>query len=278
LSFQTTKKNEEHEEEQKHQSGDMVRVSLGKRMRGSSSFHCHGVLPNWDDYPGDVRQAIAEAQEIFYPSSMYESLFDALGKKIYPRNYYAFLGNKIRQTSLFQLLGISHPRTRFYYGRNRQARICRDFPHPFIAKTPLGSSMGQGVFLIRNEAELESYLASHRPAYIQEYLPIDRDLRVVLIKGRVIHAYWRIHQTGEFRNNVAQGGRISFDSIPDEAIGFAIEVAVRCGFEEVGLDICQACDRYYVIEANMVFGLEGFRQKGLDIYSLLGDLERSGVL
>jgi ribosomal protein S6--L-glutamate ligase len=247
-------------------------------MRGSPAFHCHGVLPNWDDYPEEVKEAIAQAQEVFYPSTLYENLFEALGKKTYPRNYYVFLGNKIRQTSLFQLLGISHPRTRVYYGRNRQTRICGDFPYPFIAKTPVGSSMGQGVFLIQGEKALQSYLASHRPAYIQEYLPIDRDLRVVLIKGRVIHAYWRIHQPGEFRNNVAQGGRISFDHIPDEGLRFATEVAEGCGFDEAGLDICHAHGRYYLIEANMVFGLEGFRQKDMDIYSILRDLEASGLL
>jgi ribosomal protein S6--L-glutamate ligase len=247
-------------------------------MRASPSFRCCGVLPNWDDYPSEVKEAIAEAHEIFYPSVLYESMFDTLGKKTYPRNYYAFLGNKIRQTSLFQLLEISHPRTRVYYGRNRQAKICGDFPYSFIAKTPVGSSMGQGVFLIQSKDALTSYLARHRTAYIQEYLPIDRDLRVVLIKGRVIHAYWRIHQAGEFRNNVAQGGRISFDPIPDEALRFAADVAGRCGFEEVGLDICRANSRYYVIEANMVFGLEGFRQKDLDVYCILRDLERNGLL
>ncbi len=255
-----------------------VRVSLGKRMRASSSFDCHGVLPNWDDYPCRVKEAIAEAHEVFYPSSLFETMFQALGKNTFPRNYYDFLGNKIRQTCLFQLLGIPHPRTRLYYGRNRLIRISKDFPYPFIAKTPLGSSMGQGVFLIQCEADLGAYLNGHHPAYIQEYLSIDRDLRVVLIKGRVVHAYWRIHRSGEFRNNVSQGGRISFDHIPGEALHFAIDVARRCEFDEVGLDICRTNGRYYVIEANMVFGLQGFRQRNLDIYCILRDLEKDGLL
>jgi ribosomal protein S6--L-glutamate ligase len=255
-----------------------VRVSLGKRMRVSPSFHCHGVRPNWDDYDEAVKEALLGADEIFYPSPLYEDVFRSFGKATYPQNYYAFLGNKIRQTNLFQLLGISHPRTRVYYGRNRLARICRDFPYPFVAKTPVGSSMGQGVYLIKCEAQLADYLMSHRPAYIQEFLPLSRDLRVVLIKRKVIHAYWRIHQPGEFRNNVAQGGAISFDDIPDEALHFATDVARRCEFDEAGLDICHAHGRYYVIEANMVFGLEGFRQRGLDVYDILCDLEREGLL
>jgi ribosomal protein S6--L-glutamate ligase len=255
-----------------------MRVSLGKRIRTSPSFHCFGVQPNWDDYPPQVKETIGEADEIFYPSPLYEDIFRSLGKKTYPRNYYAFMGNKIRQTNLFRILGISHPHTHVYYGRKRMVRICKDFPYPFVAKAPVGSSMGQGVYLIQSEAELASHLKSHHPAYIQEYLPIDRDLRVVLIKGRVIHAYWRIQRPGQFRNNVSQGGEISFDQIPGEALRFASDVATRCGFDEVGLDICQANGRYYVIEANMVFGLEGFRQRGLDLYDILCELERKGLL
>jgi ribosomal protein S6--L-glutamate ligase len=258
--------------------GDPLRLSLGKRMRASPSFHCHGVQPNWDDYADEVKEAIVDAREIFYPSPLYEDIFRSLGKATYPRNYYSFLGNKIRQTSLFQLLGISHPRTRIYYGRNRLTRICRDFPYPFVAKTPVGSSRGYGVYLIQCEVDLANYLQDHRPAYTQEYLPLARDLRVVLIKGRVVHAYWRIHQPGEFRNNVAQGGEISFDDIPSEALDFAADVARQCGFEEVGLDICRVDGRYYVIEANMVFGLEGFRRRGLDLCEVLCNLEEKGLL
>lgn len=258
--------------------GKRVRVSLGKRMRRVPLFACWGVKPNWDDYPMAVREAILEAAEVFYPSHLYEDLLQSLGKTTFPRNYYAFLGNKIRQTSLFQLLEIPHPRTRIYYGRERQARICADFPYPFIAKAPVGSSMGEGVFLIQREAELAEYLRCTCPAYIQEYLPLERDLRVVLIKGRVIHAYWRSHRSGEFRNNVSQGGSISFEGIPEEALAFAADVAARCGFEEVGLDICEVHSGYCVIEANMVFGLEGFRQKGLDLHQIFEDLEREGIL
>jgi ribosomal protein S6--L-glutamate ligase len=247
-------------------------------MRCSPSFACVGVEPNWDDYPAAVKKAILDADEVFYPSPLYEDILRSLGKTTFPRNNYAFLGNKIRQTNLFHLLEIPHPRTRIYYGRDRQTRICGDFAFPFIAKAPVGTSMGEGVFLIQGEAELGSYLESHHPAYIQELLDLDRDLRVVLIKGRIIHAYWRIHRPGEFRNNVSQGGRISFDGIPNEALRFALDVAGRCGFEEVGLDICQAHGRYYVIEANMVFGLEGFRQKGLDFHRILADLVQDGWL
>lgn len=253
-------------------------ISLGKRLRRCSSTECLGIRPNWEDYSPESRSAIRSADGICYPGPHYGPVFESVGKTIFPRNYYPFIGNKIRQTCLFQLLQIPHPRTHLYYGRRRLSRIRHDFPFPFIAKTPLGSSQGSGVWLIECEAELNAYLEKHHPAYVQEYLPIDRDLRVVLINGKTVHAYWRVPAPGEFRNNVSRGARISFEGIPREALEFAESVAARCGFGEVGLDVCHVGGTYYVLEANMVYGLEGFRKKGMDIYEIFASIEREGLL
>jgi ribosomal protein S6--L-glutamate ligase len=249
-----------------------MRISLGKRLRTNLSFRCVGTFPNWHDYPDDIKQAIREAQEIYYPSSIYDDLFQSIGKDTFPSNFYRLMGNKIRQSELFQLLGIPHPRTRIYYGRNRSARILQDFTLPFVAKTPVGSSQGDGVWLVRTQTELSEYLQCHQPAYIQQYLPIDRDLRVVIIAAQAVHYYWRVQKPGEFRNNVARGARVSYQNIPDTAIEFALDVAGKCHFGEVGLDICLHEESYYVLEANMVYGLQGSRQAGLDIRGILARL------
>ncbi len=252
-------------------------VSLGKRLR-KSSVPCFGINPNWGDYPEAVRQEIAQAARVFYPGPIYQQILAAAGKEIFPGNYYHFLGNKIAQTNLFELLEIPHPRTRIYYGRNRQSLIERDFNYPFVAKNPVGSSQGLGVFLIRGTEELSKYLVAQNPAYIQEFLPIERDLRAVVIGGRVVHAYWRIHKQGEFRNNVSRGGRISFENISPAALEFARSTALRCRFDEAGLDICEHDGGYMVLEANMVFGVEGFREKGMDIHEILAHLAEEGEI
>jgi ribosomal protein S6--L-glutamate ligase len=253
------------------------RVSLGKRLR-KSSVACFGINPNWNDYPEEIRKKIADASKVFYPGPVYEQILIACGKDIFPRNYYLFLGNKIAQSDLFQLLEIPHPKTRIYYGRNRLFRIDEDFTYPFVAKTPVGSSQGLGVFLIQEPEELSKYLESHNPAYIQEFLPLNRDLRAVIIGGSVVHAYWRIHRPGDFRNNVSRGGRISFENVPEAALDFARSVALRCRFDEVGLDICEHESNYFVLEANMVFGLEGFREKGMDIHEILARMAEEGTI
>lgn len=253
------------------------RVSLGKRLRAGSVPRL-GINPNWCGYTEEERRQIAGAGKVFYPGPVFEQIIRASGSEVFPCNYYYFMGNKIAQTELFQLLEIPHPRTLIYYGRKRLRKIVEDFAFPFIAKTPIHSSQGLGVFLINNENDLAGYLEKHNPAYIQDFLPLNRDLRVVLIGGRVVHAYWRIHCPDDFRNNVSRGGRVSFEDIPQSALDFAGSVALRCRFDEVGLDICEHQDSYLVLEANMAYGLKGFRQKGMDIRKIIGELADEGVI
>ena len=105
------------------------------------------------------------------------------------------------------MLNISHPRTRVFYGKRQKKMITEHFKLPFVGKIPRGSAMGRGVYLIRNQTELNEYLELTDVAYIQEYLPVDRDIRVVVIGRRIVHAYWRIASQNEFRSNIAQGGR-----------------------------------------------------------------------
>ncbi len=65
---------------------------------------------------------------------------------------------------------------------------------------------------------------------------------------------------GEFRTNVSQGGVISLDNIPDDAVTFAVKIARMCRLNDVGLDIYCYQGAYGVLELNMKYGKEGFRQ------------------
>jgi ribosomal protein S6--L-glutamate ligase len=186
------------------------------------------------------------------------------------------VGDKIKQTTLFLMFGIPHPRTKVYYGERQKKNILSDFSFPFIAKTPRDSSQGRGVYLIRDEKDLSRYCGGTKVAYIQEYLNIDRDLRVVLINYKLVHAYWRIARAGDYRSNVSQGARISLDGIPQEGLDFAQKVAKLCRFDDVGLDVCQCKGKYYVLEANMVYGLKGFLEANLDRRQILEDMIERG--
>ena len=248
-------------------------------MRDCRNVMTLGVRPNFSDYSKKDRALIRQAEKIYYPSAFYADLFDAMGMPTFPSYHtYKCVQDKIKQTALFTMLNIPHPRTHVFYGKRQKAAIHQSFSYPFIGKTPRGSAMGRGVFLIRDESELKSYLDQNRPAYIQEYLPIDRDLRIVVIGNKVVHAYWRITPAGDFRSNLAVGGSISFEDIPAEAVHLARRTAARCGWDDVGIDICVNNGKFYVLEANMKYGKEGFRAAGIEYTRLMESMIENGEI
>lgn len=244
-------------------------VALEGRLRGCRNVITLGVRTNPSDYLPHERELIHRADTVYYPSTFYADLFDAAGKRTFPSYHtYKCVQDKIKQTALFALLDIPHPRTRVFYGRQK-ASIAACFGFPLIAKVPRGSARGRGVFLVRTAAELAAYCARAPVAYIQDYLPGDRDLRAVVIGSGVAHAYWRVAPEGEFRSNVAVGGRVCLDPVPDEARELALSTARRCGWDDVGIDLRRHEGRWVVLEANMKYGREGFRQAGIDYTRLM---------
>jgi len=254
-------------------------IALEHRLRHCRNVQTLGVRTNFLDYTGEEIQAIRRAPKIYYPSVFYADLFDAMGKQLFPSYHtYKCVQDKIKQTALFQMLGIPHPFTRVFYGKRQLAKIVDVFTFPLIAKIPRGSALGRGVFLVRNREELRSYLQQTSVGYIQEYLAIDRDIRVVVIGNQAVHAYWRLAVEGEYRSNVAVGGTISLEKVPEEAVALALQTARACGWNDVGMDICRHKGRYLVLEANMKYGKEGFRQAGIDYVRLMEELIENGSI
>lgn len=254
-------------------------IALEGRLKDCHNVITLGVRPNFSDYSPDEAALIREAQKIYYPTAFYADLFNSAGKKTFPSYHtYKCVQDKIKQTALFELLGILHPKTRVFYGKRQREKILNYFSYPFIGKIPRGSAMGRGVFLIRNEVELFNYSCLTSIAYIQEYLPIDRDIRIVVIGDRAVHGYWRIAHEGEFRCNVAHGATISLEDIPPEAIDFAVNIARKCGWDDVGIDVCLHDGRFYVLEANMKYGKEGFRKAGIDYIKLMEGMIQNGTI
>ncbi len=130
----------------------------------------------------------------------------------------------------------------------------------------------------RTPEELQAYLRLTPVAYIQEYLPHDRDLRVILVNYEPILAYWRQRDPANFRANLHQGGTPLFLEIPDHALFLARDTALRCRFNDVGLDLLSCRGKWYVIEANMEYGREGLRMKGMNLKQILREKLLSGEL
>lgn len=253
-------------------------VALGSRLKGVPEVLTLGVRPNFPDYTPEEISLIMESPVVLYPTLNFSQFLHTMGKRVFPSlDTYLYSDDKIKQTTLFYMLGIPHPVTRFYYHLHHEF-ILKDYSFPFVAKLPRGSSRGRGVFMITCTTELERYLRNTPVAYIQEFIPHERDLRVILVAYKPVLAYWRCRPADGFKTNLYQGGTIDFKGIPEEAVELARGVARDCRFDDVGLDLIRHEGRWRVLEANMNYGRVGLRTKGMNLKEILRDRLLSGEL
>jgi len=190
----------------------------------------------------------------------------AMGKAIFPSLSSYLLGfNKVEMTRAFQSccplnvpMTLMFPNTATY-----QLRVMEEMTMPFVAKLPR-STRGEGVFLIESPVDWKRYCDRTDILYVQEQLLIDRDLRVVWIGDRVVHAYWRVAAPGEFHNNIAHGGSIDVNAIPAVAIDLVTSVAQRLGIDYAGFDVAMVHGHPFLFEFNRLFGTEGLNRAGIN--------------
>lgn len=253
-------------------------IALGSRLRGVAEVLTLGVKPNFLDYSPKEREMILRAPRILYPTKNYAQFLTTLGRPIFPSlETYLYADEKILQSTLFQMLELPHPRTRIYYALHH-ADILKDFHFPFVAKIPRASSRGRGVFLVQNKSDLQAYVKNTKVAYVQEYLPHDRDLRIVLIAYKPVIAYWRSKSKESFKTNLSQGGTPEFDGIPEDVLDLARFCAGKCRFDDVGLDFIHHHGRWYLIEANMKYGRKGLKMQGMDLKATIREKLLNGEI
>jgi RimK family alpha-L-glutamate ligase len=142
---------------------------------------------------------------------------------------------------------------------------------PCVIKVVTGSH-GAGVYLCHTPKEFEdlselvSSLDFKNSMIVQEYVQYSegRDLRVIVIGGRVIGAMLRKSTDGSFKANISRGGKgIAYDL--DESIELlAIQTAKVLDLDIAGVDLLFHEDGYRICEANSSPGFQGF-ESALDI-------------
>ena len=115
-------------------------------------------------------------------------------------------------------------------------------------------SAGLGVFLIKCRRDFDELIRTNPVVYVQEYLDIHRDLRVVVVGDGVVSAYWRIGQPGAFHNNLARGGTIDRSGIPDQVLREVAAVSRNLGINHAGFDVAVTDTGVFILELNPFFG------------------------
>lgn len=203
---------------------------------------------------------IAEAEWVLFPEYwQLNALSYGLKARVFPSESSYRLGhNKIEMTRAFELVAPAHtPTTRILANTPENAAVLwEEMDHPFVAKLPK-AARGCGVWLIEERQDWNAYLEKTDVLYVQEWLPIDRDIRIVIVGDQVVTAYWRLQATQGFYNNVSKGGSVDHSPVPQAAIELALHLARTLEIDHAGWDIAMVGGHPYVIEFNRLFGNQG---------------------
>ena len=184
------------------------------------------------------------------------ALVFGLKRRIFPSLASYLLGHdKVEMTRGFLSVAPAHvPETLILSVSSENADVVWDqLTIPFVAKIPR-SSMGSGVFLIHTRNDWDCYMEQTPVIYAQEYLPIDRDLRIVTVGHQIMGGFWRRQSDRGFHNNLSQGGQIDFSPIPEAAVELVCRLARDLGIDHGGFDIAMVDGYPYVLEFNRLFG------------------------
>jgi len=142
---------------------------------------------------------------------------------------------------------------------------------PCVIKVVTGSH-GAGVYLCETAkqfedlSELISSLDFKNSMIVQEYVQYSegRDLRVIVIGGRVVGAMLRQSTDGSFKANISRGGEGTAFDVDDQMELLAIQTAKVLDLDIAGVDLLFSTDGYKICEANSSPGFKGF-EKALGI-------------
>ena len=207
------------------------------------------------------RAELQRADWVLFPEYwQLNALIYGLGCRVFPSQASYLVGHdKMEMVRAFSASVPQHTPQTLIKANDESNRewVWREMDKPFVAKLPK-SSMGQGVWLVETPGDWRRYCAMADVLYVQEYLPIERDLRVVVIGNQVVDSYWRLQAARGFYNNVAQGGTVDRSiPIPEAALQLVRQVAKTLGVNYAGFDVAMVGNHPYLLEFNRLFGTRG---------------------
>jgi ribosomal protein S6--L-glutamate ligase len=142
---------------------------------------------------------------------------------------------------------------------------------PAIVKLQQGAQ-GIGTMIAETpqavHALLETFWAMGQDIILQEYIRESkgRDIRAIVVGGRVVAAMRRVAKPGEFRSNLHRGGKGKSLVLPRAYRNAAMRATKAMGLEVAGVDMLEGRGGPKILEINSSPGLEGIeRASGVDV-------------
>jgi [lysine-biosynthesis-protein LysW]--L-2-aminoadipate ligase len=195
-------------------------------------------------------------------------------------------GNKLLTSITLSKAGVPTPKTLVAFTEESSLKALEKVGYPAILK-PVVGSWGRLIAPLKDFDSARAILETrefmyplYQVFYIQEMMQsLIRDIRCFVIGEHAVAAIYRYSAPGEWRTNVARGGRAEVCPITSEIEDLAVKAAKAVGGEAVGVDMMESPNGLVVHEVNYTTEFKATTEStGIDIAGLvldfLVDMER----
>ncbi len=138
------------------------------------------------------------------------------------------------------------PKTYIYYNHKNAYKFLEKCEYPKIVKKSYGPSNYGGYFVhkVDNFKEAKDLFAERKyhPMYFQDFVPMEADIRVMLIGHKPVCAFWRRAPEGEWLTNTSQGGSMDYMDVPKSVLDLAVKVSKAAKAEYWACDVAYGKD------------------------------------
>ena len=142
--------------------------------------------------------------------------------------------------------GLPIPKTYIYYNRENGYKFLSKCDYPKIIKKSYGPSNYGGYFVHKVDNEKEAIdlynKKKYHPMYMQDFVPMEADIRVMLIGHKPVCAFWRRAPKGEWLTNTSQGGSMDYLDVPKNVLDLAVQVSKDAKAEYWACDVAYGLD------------------------------------
>ena len=154
------------------------------------------------------------------------------------------------------------PKTKIFYNQEKGYKYLKEkATYPQIIKRSYGPSNYGGYFVHKandyKEAKKLLDDKKYNPIYTQNAIDLkdSGDIRVMLIGHKPICAFWRYSGKNQWITNTSQGGSMSYENVPMNALELAVKAskAAKAEYWACDIAICAKTGKAYILECATAF-------------------------
>ncbi|MGY5449511.1 ATP-grasp domain-containing protein [Agarivorans sp. MS3-6] len=138
------------------------------------------------------------------------------------------------------------PPTNIYYEPKDADAFLQATTYPKIIKKSYGPSNYGGYFVHKVDSYQQATQLleqkKYYPVYLQDFVPMSADIRVMLIGHKPVCAFWRRPPEGDWLTNTSQGGSMDYQDVPKAVLDLAVKVSKAANAEYWACDVAVGID------------------------------------